>query len=417
MASKSCSCFEKSSPPKATLKIGVLAQAYFGTDQILNSVSQELTKGSFSLTRIVCESLKFDCEFINASVDNFGQLENNGSWTGFLGLLLDGQYNTSLPYFSLTYDRHKNFSFPFVGFKEPLLFITRNPTDFKPNLKSILKPFQSETWAFLFLVICCLSALITTYEKWRKTAQSKLKYNLQVFMVLLINLARKGQKFYYLKLSTKIILAIWSISTLAIIASYTSGLLSSMLQSQEAMPFVDYKTFVKCVESGGCSYIHAPRSTFLTDIEGSTPGTPHYELKMALEKNPAIKAERYDAILDKIQQTKDRFLVSHAVGNGWLTKILKPGLAFVQYAHTLQTFAFRKNDPLREIFERQLLILESAGILTQVLDYKKTNPALKKHVRAQAIPVQSLLSLFVLLIIGSFLALIAFLFEHFAAHK
>lgn len=408
-----CSCAKNDSSNLSNLvKIGMLSK----------NLSDPLTKLNFlavrqintELTRMICESLKLNCVFELLPTEISGDPSANGSWTGFLGMLQKGQYNTSLPNYSTTIDGLKSFNFPLTGFYESQILVTRDTTtEFAGNFGNILKPLKSQSWLTIISSVFILAVLITIIEKLRHTSQSVFEYIMNVSIVLIVNLARKGHKILHSQVQAKSLIVVWGLTTIVLTASFTSGLLSSMLQSHKAPAFTDFMTFIECVEADRCTFIHHSENLFMSEVERSSPGSPYHRLKTAFKRNGKIKVAKLETMLEMIKKTRNKFLVARLPRSFLLFAVNISGLLLIPHSDEIQTFIFRKKDPLKDAFSRQLLNLESAGLLTKIFQRNgaENRKSLTK-MKTSSIQLVSFASPFMLLSCGFFIAGSTILCEH-----
>lgn len=408
-----CDCSTEKPLPRI-VRIGLVNESYPGTVEI-DKLDTPNPGYAVELTKIICESLNFTCLFEVAPTTAYGHV-SNGKWVGLLGYVMEGRYDTSIPVFTLTADRVKDFDFTRTGIHEHLSFVTRKPT-VQPggHLSDIFGPFRVQVWLFLVLSILLMTVLITKSQMWsrsKRRSKQTLVYFSNVFIILIVFLSRKAPLIKRSRVPTNVILVFWGLSSIVLIASYTCGLLSAMLRSRPSLPFKDYESLQECIESHKCQFIttQSGAKLFLSDIESSNPASELYRLKKSLKHNPPIEVADIKKVLTQMRQETDRFLVTWPTvlhGLQIVDNMTQCALHSVGYADQLRTFPFRQGDRLQDHFQVRLSDLKQTGIDAKIIaKYRNTPPCptdtSKSNLKAFVLQITSLSSPFLLLAFGCF---------------
>lgn len=368
------------------------------------------------LSLMVCETLKLNCLFQIIAKDGFGEPKND-TWTGTLGRIDNGTFDTSIPAFSIAQERYDYFTFSNSYLIFPRLALLK-----RPNLQNgqgplgFLTPLNLSIWLLIFFSVILIASLLTIYFQllYHRGTRTFL-YFLATIENVFLYLVRKSTIISDLKFSQNFLLTFWGYCAIIITNSYVGSLLRSLLVAHSNFPFSDFTTLVLCVESDDCKLVAVPALGHLLHVfSASSVGSASHRLHKALMKNRAINVGN----LLEAEKTIISF-DSHA-----FTIITGP-YQFHQYDNeiihipiddfNILAFPFRKRDPLHKSFENVLeSIIESGLEMALHSKYKNhKNNAVPIFVRHNNSPI-TLLGIcgsFVFLLIGISLGGIALLIE------
>ncbi|GBN10499.1 hypothetical protein AVEN_256300-1 [Araneus ventricosus] len=192
----------------------------------------------------VLNSLGFQYDFTVPKDMQWGRLEPDGNWSGMVGMIQRDEADLAFSYLSLTEERSK-----VIGFSNPYAFdehtfISKIPKNRKSTL-TFLHPFDQSTWICLFLTLVLMSTVLTMF---RNGICSFSAHFFKLFASLLrqaINTGNVSRKFNLLG-------TVWFLFAQVIVLSYSSTLLSFLIQPLKETSVRNFNELSKAVQRGNC---------------------------------------------------------------------------------------------------------------------------------------------------------------------
>jgi len=353
--------------PGEVVKVGLINDSAYAYAHYQDGVWTPAYSPEVDIAKIICNSLGFNCLFTLTSDDNYFTF-TNGSWGGFLGDLLNGSYDMSLPVFYPTELREKYFSFSSNALPITSYFVTRVPkTNYNHlSISRLLAPFKLTTWIVLCLVSLVVSLFIFMLHR--------NKHGFSNFIVIYVNtislLIRKGQKLSRMNFAGKTLFHVWSTSAVIITAYYASGLLSSMISLPPKPPFIDIETLLECLTTEKCRLILAKVEDryfvkLMTDYSSYVQ-----QFKSIMDNHPPIIVNDLKTALNLIINTHDVYLVSPEryaldIDSTYYASSDGCSLLFME-ENSAQHFMLRKSSSLLNRINKKILRLDSSGILQKI---------------------------------------------------
>lgn len=353
-----------------TLVIGMINASL---TNFYNARKIHLKKPGFiiELVHLMCEALKFKCEI---EIYNGNGSNDLGVWIELLEEIHSRRFNTSIPVFSIPmlYGKHDRYQLTDTSvFRLPMYFATK-ATKSLPILPiyDLFEPLSRFVWLILLISILIISALFAfSIHKSRPSHHNPLLRFFVAFLSIALFLVRKGQTFLPKpRPATQIVFITWGFAAVVLTATYSSGLMSALIEINAKPPFDDITSLAECVQAKTCrlTIINGTDDWFLSSINDETSN--HHILRSTLITNPPLFVNSLEQMMWNIQKSQSQFLVSEP-------KLYKIFEAFAkQFPNTFTfvrdnsgnedcSFPFRFGDPLRKLFNRQLLFLNQAGLV------------------------------------------------------
>lgn len=423
-------CFNHSLSSNRTLQVGLVQDNIPGSVN-LSTLNSSKPGFSVEITAEICNALNYQCQYHISSSSEYGDYIN-GSWAGFLGEFLAGNYSLSLPYFAAEYQRFLHFDINTqFGVPAKKYFITRKGHSLLHFTFNIFKPLSYKVWLAIFAAVILFSItmqllyLSNLFDLKYHTKDKK--YFFEAGMCAILYLARKGYPLKLISARARMLLLTWGLCSIILTSSYTSGLVSQMLRSTETQPFTNLNSLIECIEQNECKMTETQTGNRLkTDVKNSVMGSQLYRLKLALEKNPPLQNQDNIEMFDHILSENQIFLVTWPISSSRILDFVEgPGhdcqFSLILHGEGRETFPFRKKDPIAMQFYEKLLKMEERGIITKIMrsyevsvedcriDSKKGRRGLK--LAALALPLQLFASYVKLLMGGYALASLCLMFE------
>ncbi|XP_031571820.1 glutamate receptor ionotropic, NMDA 2A-like [Actinia tenebrosa] len=165
----------------------------------------------------------------------------HGKWTGLVGSVLYGEADMGMSSISITEERSKviDFTEPFLHTGSTIL-VAKRPGSFKGD--GFLRPFELESWLFIFGVLYLVAFVIFIFESKNPGLQrSKHKhlagqFDIHVSIWLIYSRLFSGNLDAHVPrfVSSRVVLSSWAFSSLLLIALYTANLAAFMVQKEQA---------------------------------------------------------------------------------------------------------------------------------------------------------------------------------------
>ncbi|XP_054706103.1 glutamate receptor 2-like [Uloborus diversus] len=198
------------------------------------------------LLDLIAEILGFQYELVIPKDEEWGRLEENGSWSGMIGLVLREEVDLAMTFLSPTEERKSVVPFSIPYESEEITFYTEIPTNLPPIYKYLL-PFTIETWAVV-LVFCFSIPLvfILNYSKsfsWRK-------YLSCFFSIIFTSVVKQPITIKFKSFRQKFVLANWMVFVMVISLSYAAILSSFLTVPLKQAPVRNFLELAAVVSSG-----------------------------------------------------------------------------------------------------------------------------------------------------------------------
>lgn len=412
----------------SAFRIGIVNESlegYVNVDR-LGSLSPGL---AVEVTQLVCRNLHLNCLFEVSGSGDYGAFID-GNWSGMLGDVSRGRYNTSLPVFSLPMLKKQKFqNFPIGDFsvKFPLHFaIRRTAQEELISLTALIRPLSANIWLTLLVTVGCLSALLLFTQSFRKgpSTSDSFPYRLVSTVVSVgIFLVRKGPLFLQSAgTASRIALLSWGISTVVLIATYTGGLLSSMFKTTGKLPFVDMISLANCIKADRCQLVvtRPHDDWFLQLLEDDN--SVYQPLKIALQQRSYITVKNSEESFALITGNRGSKILAAAPDiPATFMKFVRSGvcpLVFIKdnSGNDDCYYPFSPADPSQDQFYGQLRLLHRSGLMEKMT--KKYQPEMKcerdartKRTTAPPVPLRLALGALVILLVGLIAAGLALMVE------
>lgn len=336
------------------------------------------------ITRLICEALKVDCQFIvDSTSESYGILQVDGNWSGMLGKIANGTFDTTLPVITPTQGRKLSFDFASYVVRYPFDFATRKPdfTDFF-SMDYMLMPFQPSVWLLLLATVVLLSFVVTVYQD---VTDGRPGCSVGVFAVSEVNnlveviggLVTSPSTSRLPRWASRFLLFFWGLALVVLIGSYTGAIFSALLTISPPLPFTDVNSLTECIAEGRCSLVLTEyRSYYETSSGGNeinltTELSPLYE---ALRKNSAalLRVKNLSTVLKWVKNPPgQKFYVAKPDLYAYASLTAHDcSVRLVPYTSEGEpnSFVFRRGDHLASQFGQQLKVLVRTGISAKLLN-------------------------------------------------
>lgn len=399
-----------------SLKVGVAP--YFRSGLLEPDYLSSANPGYLlAITRNICEIANYNCTLIPWTDPYLGTVVNHTWVGGFLGALRNGTFDTTLPDFFPTEARLPHFSFSDSHIAVETFFVTRHPTNLQ--MSTLLRPLQWQTWAATAATISCVAIIITgatalNLKKFRIVAT--LKVLLITVLKVSTFLTRRSFRFRIQQTVGRMILLFWGLNALVLLSCYAASLLSAMLNTSTPLPFHNFASLVECLNAGVCRMVLSPYADWFTMEIERAKSADFVALRTALSHNPPLMADTVAQTLRFISDSQRHFVVSFPfevdghLGSNCTFSLVPYDLA----VGSRSTFVFRKGDPTALQIGKALRSLQGLGLDKKIAtDSRSIDRCRGFTTKTGVTPIRidSLLGIFIVLLVGLFLAAILVLFE------
>ncbi|XP_050707404.1 glutamate receptor 4-like isoform X3 [Eriocheir sinensis] len=381
---------------------------------------------------IIARHVGFCLEFVVNSDNVFGEVLANGSATGTLGAVLDGQVDMT-GVLTVTEGRTKHLDFSRHLFLEIMQVAVKRPV-LEPDVAGFVKPFTS--WVWLSIVVAMLlTALACTLllTVWRSPTsdtphrerdcgcggEASLGSTLPPLLWCLAVLLSRGTTWVYKTVSLRVIASVWFLASFILSTVYSSNLKAMLITPRVQLPFDNLEELDK---SQYPLYLIETSATH-TAISAAADDSPLGRLKdqvVTMQDELEIARLFYAGNRMSIAglSISFRHFMNHAFSrNGFCTEYVMQGDRLMEGLS--QALGFPKGSRLRPRVDDVILRLREAGIINYLLYRAMPNSSLclgpidqapsSNKLRAQTL--QDFYGVFFIFIGGNFLAAVAFAAE------
>lgn len=388
------------------------------------------------LTRLLCNSLRYDCQFVLQSSDLYGSRLPNGSWTGLLGSIANGTYDTSLPLFMANRERLKDFDFADFSIRLPVDFATRRPNDYESfSIGWLSLPFAPEVWAVLLAAVLLLSLVVTVYQlaqsrysgespvvpmPWFHSAAMALVAEVDNLVEVIGGLVTSPSSTRVTGWASRFLFLCWGLALVVLIGSYTGAIFSAMLTISPSPPFTDLRSLTDCVESFRCTVgVTETLGFYEQEAAVATNDTQLGRLYSAvIHRSRPIYRPNLSALLAAVHEEKRKYFVARPDFYQMSVEAAQDcSLLLIPYTTegSANTFVFRKGDLRARQFGSQLRWLISTGLagrlMSKYLNQTRMCESNAKRPRNVPVPMTAVIGALLFLAFGQAVATGAFLIE------
>lgn len=354
-----------------SLKIGVVRTPFVRTcSQIQDCPHRGYTVDA---AIIICKFLKLNCTFHWYENYDYGTVLRNGTSTGMIGAIQRGEFDTSIPDFTPTFDRLRAIDFSNLIDVNDMVLVTRSPS---PESSEIdWSGFHAFTWSvwIIFIILWLLtgfaSILIQKFIASQNTESHKNFFILYLDICRSLILNQFSNENNERK-SMKFLTQTWSVCFFVLTSTYSGCLFSRKVSQKPDLPFTDMESFVQCLEKTLCTLVTPDLSaSFIQDLisPNSTYGA---RVEASRTYNPFLIALLFEETKKKILETKNRYLV--AIGPKpiifkWINENKNCQFFVMDMPSTeLMSFPLPKNFSLLEKINEATLLIQENGITTML---------------------------------------------------
>ncbi|GBO16936.1 hypothetical protein AVEN_110564-1 [Araneus ventricosus] len=400
------------------IKVASLSVAHILDVQSTETGEQVFNGVEGRLLTTLAKTLHFQFKHITPSDNTLGLPEENGNWTGIMGLLQRRETDFGMCGIAMLYDRLDVADFSQIYNIESLTFLVERPGSL-PAMWAFVKIFHSVLWGVIIFTILIAPFVCAFLLKHKSSATDLL---IQFFSSIL----RQPLDFKMTSTRSRIFIASWLIFALVISFSYSACLLSYLSLPLQGKPITTLVELAQAVRKGThrCLMLNgAPSVYFLKYSENE-------ELKFL---GDTVLAKNWFYFPDQTMNTNtvegNTAIINVEFPLKLLLGKLPPG-SFLISEDSLMSFKFgialRKGFCCRERLNKVLSRILAAGLIHK---YQR-DEWLKVHIASikkfplktsvvQQLRVNDLMGIFYIFIGGIFISLFILLGEmvHFRIKK
>ncbi|EDW79998.2 uncharacterized protein Dwil_GK12298 [Drosophila willistoni] len=351
-----------------------------------------------------------------------------GQWNGMVAQLMKYKADLAVGSMTITYARESviDFTKPFMNLGISILF--KVPTQEPTRLFSFMNPLAIEIWIYVLAAYLMVSLSIYIVGKlspieWRTTHPCDLdnitlsnQFSLaDSFWFTIGTLMQQACDVYPRAMSTRIISSIWGFFSLIIVASYTANLAAFLTTERMINPIENAEDLASQTE---ISYGTLESGSTMTFFRDSMIETYKKMWRSMDNKRPSAFTTTYEDGINRVNQGNYAFLMESTM----LDYIVQRKCNLTQIGGLLDTkgygIATPKGSPWRDKMSLAILELQEKGDIQMLYDkwWKNTEEtctrkSTSKQSKANALGLESIGGIFVVLIAGVTVAMIVAFFE------
>ncbi|XP_034478110.1 glutamate receptor ionotropic, kainate 2 [Drosophila innubila] len=351
-----------------------------------------------------------------------------GQWNGMVAQLMKYKADLAVGSMTITYARESviDFTKPFMNLGISILF--KVPTSEPTRLFSFMNPLAIEIWIYVLAAYLLVSLTIYIVAKlapmeWRRIHPCDLD-NLTIsnqfslsdsFWFTIGTLMQQGSDIHPRAVSTRIITSIWGFFSLIIVASYTANLAAFLTVERMMNPIENAEDLASQTE---ISYGTLESGSTMTFFRDSMIETYKKMWRIMDNKKPLAFTTTYEDGIRRVNQGNYAFLMESTM----LDYIVQRDCNLTQIGGLLDTkgygIATPKGSPWRDKISLAILELQEKGDIQMLYDkwWKNTDETCtrksnNKHSKANALGLESIGGVFVVLLAGILVGFIVAFFE------
>ncbi|GBN48827.1 Glutamate receptor ionotropic, delta-1, partial [Araneus ventricosus] len=194
------------------------------------------------ILNVLLESLGLQYDFVIPKDLQWGRLEKDGNWSGMVGMIQRDEADLAFSYLSMTEERSR-----VIGYSKPYMFeehtfISQMPSNRRFTL-TFLYPFDFSTWICLFLTLVLMSTLLAICKSGIQSLGNQFFRLFASLMTQALNTDSGSRKY-------NMLVAFWLLFAQVIVLSYSSTLLSFLIQPLKEAPIRNFNELSRAVQRG-----------------------------------------------------------------------------------------------------------------------------------------------------------------------
>ncbi|RZF41429.1 hypothetical protein LSTR_LSTR000143 [Laodelphax striatellus] len=423
--------FDSGSMNVTLVVITILETPYVMIKEGENTTSQKYEGFCIDLLREIANMVGFEYQIQLVPDGKYGVFDHEtGEWNGIVRQLMDKKADLAVGSMTINYARESviDFTKPFMNLGISILF--KVPTDKESRFFTFLDPLAFEIWMLAFVafvsVCLCLYAIsrFSPYEWYNpKPWKGKDDPRLMVNTFSLSNsvwfitgtLLRQGAGLNPKATSTRIVGGIWWFFTLIIISSYTANLAAFLTVERMITPIENAEDLAGQTD---ISYGTLDSGSTMTFFRDSMIETYKKMWRFMENKKPSVFVPTYEEGIRRVLEGNYAFLMESTM----LDYIVQRDCNLTQIGGLLDSkgygIATPMGSPWRDKISLAILELQEKGEIQMLYDKWWKNPGdtctrneKGKESKANALGVDNIGGVFVVLLCGLAIAVIVAIFE------
>ncbi len=332
---------------------------------------------------------------------------NNGSWTGLLGMILNGSIDTINVGFAQVEIRNRDFAFSYPTSMVKYSFIVKNDVQSISSTAGIVyQVFSPRFWLTILFTLTIIFICLIPLEKFSKARSHGVTEGIWMLFRMVINQYYGDQRKTYP--SEHILLLSGSIITIIVLPLYQNGLLAQLLLPRSTAPFDSAMELVDLVAKGRYRFVVVGLASSFIQRLTFENSTFAYAFRNAVSRNPVIVNSNTTAIMEMVHKGgyvfptvrfRSTYLMSQYCD---LLSINVPG-----FGSTGRGYIFRKNFTLLSKFNDALrLSTEYIEFLNTKYDAAFSSGCRSLKTSFSSLASSSLFGVFLLLMSGAGLGML-----------
>ncbi|GBN48830.1 hypothetical protein AVEN_273462-1 [Araneus ventricosus] len=196
------------------------------------------------ILNVVLNSLGLQYDFMIPQDLQWGRQDKEGNWSGLVGMIQRDEADLAFSYLSMTEERSR-----VIGYSKPYMFedhtfISQIPSNRRLTL-TFLYPFDFSTWICLFLTLVLMSTLLAIFKSGIQSLGNQFFRLFASLMTQAVNTDGGSRKY-------NMLVAFWLFFAQVIVLSYSSTLLSFLIQPLKEAPIRNFNELSRAVQRGNC---------------------------------------------------------------------------------------------------------------------------------------------------------------------
>ncbi|XP_039277726.1 glutamate receptor ionotropic, kainate 2 isoform X11 [Nilaparvata lugens] len=421
--------FDSGSMNVTLVVITILETPYVMIKEEENTTSQKYEGFCIDLLREIANMVGFEYQIQLVPDGKYGVFDHEtGEWNGIVRQLMDKKADLAVGSMTINYARESviDFTKPFMNLGISILF--KVPTSAPTRLFSFMNPLAVEIWLYVLAAYVLVSitmfivARFSPYE-WHNPHPCELENDLVENQFSLANsfwftigtLMQQGSDLNPKATSTRIVGGIWWFFTLIIISSYTANLAAFLTVERMITPIENAEDLAGQTD---ISYGTLDSGSTMTFFRDSMIETYKKMWRFMENKKPSVFVPTYEEGIRRVLEGNYAFLMESTM----LDYIVQRDCNLTQIGGLLDSkgygIATPMGSPWRDKISLAILELQEKGEIQMLYDKWWKNPGdtctrneKGKESKANALGVDNIGGVFVVLLCGLAIAVIVAIFE------
>ncbi|PSN34586.1 Ionotropic receptor 116 [Blattella germanica] len=319
--------------------------------------------------------LNFRTKYSRSSTKAYGSLQENGNWSGLIGMITRNEVHVAVQSLTVTEERSNVVDFTLPLLRSTQCILIQRPGRNGLHWGNFIEPFSTKLW---MAVICCMVGLTVflwaTYYTLRFFSEELEQANFTLpvsFAYVYTSFCQQGCITNPTSASARLVCIVIKLTATVLLGGYSAYLIAHLAVDEPDLPFSDFKSLLK----DGTYKLGVLANSFMTMYFDSSASTLMPRIYEKLVKPYSLPNSWGEGIRNICKDKKYAFwALDDMVTSARKKATCRISVAWQSNRRNAIAIAIAKGSPYRDIIEHNLNKMRDSGILHRLKESLWPNP-------------------------------------------